>query len=206
MDKYEWIQQLIATDHRSPVIVGGDFNAKNALWGYSTTDCRGRRLEEAMDISNLRLGNEPHVPTRVGLHARHADTTPDLTLATPGAVKHWQILDTTWNSDHFPISIRVNNKWLRAKKTLPSLDWQRFREMSHFKCHSFQQFVHEVTTAKAVATEEIECSDATTHLDDLVNMWKRASVLPNRYRTRGQRHKYLQKLCRHYNTILHTSP
>lgn len=91
-------------------IIGGDFNAKNTTWGYAATDVRGKLLEETMEMNNLMLLNDPFEATRIGLHASQKDTSPDLTFASPGLVTTWKTFDTTWGSDHFPISISLRGK------------------------------------------------------------------------------------------------
>ena len=40
------------------MIIGGDFNAKNNLWGSSTTDRRGRQLSDWMVQKKLSYSND----------------------------------------------------------------------------------------------------------------------------------------------------
>lgn len=53
MDAFqEWCEQ-----HKTGLIVCGDFNAHHTLWGSETTDNRGRRLEEIFLSSQLSVAN-----------------------------------------------------------------------------------------------------------------------------------------------------
>lgn len=93
---YDWIPYLRSLNFSGPILVGGDFNARNTLWGYPNSDTRGKLLEQALEFSPLHIRNEPGFVTRIGLHSAQSDTTPDLTLATHGAIRTWRTHDTTW--------------------------------------------------------------------------------------------------------------
>lgn len=84
---YDWITYLFSLNFSGSIIIGRDFNAKSSLWGYSQSDLRGKVLRQALKLSSLQLRNEPFVQTRVGLHSSHRDTTPDVTITTPGIIK-----------------------------------------------------------------------------------------------------------------------
>lgn len=87
-DTHDWISHLFSLKVSGPIIIGGDFNAKSSLWGYSHSDLREKLLEQALGLSSLELRNEAFVPTRVGLHTSQRDTTPDLcTITTSGIIK-----------------------------------------------------------------------------------------------------------------------
>ncbi|KAH6936493.1 hypothetical protein HPB50_018234 [Hyalomma asiaticum] len=81
--EYAWIQQLLHEANGVQVIIGGDFNAKSDIWGYSIADSRGRLLSDQLDSLPLHICNTTGTHTRAGLHAKQTDTTPDLTIASP---------------------------------------------------------------------------------------------------------------------------
>lgn len=113
---YNWIPYLFSLRFTGPIVIEGDFNARNTLWGYSSTNRRGRLLEQTLEYSPLQLRNEYGVATRIGLYYAQSDATPDLNLAIPGAVKTWRTLDSTWGSDHTPIMLPINSKKFRTKR------------------------------------------------------------------------------------------
>ncbi|KAH7968944.1 hypothetical protein HPB52_013057 [Rhipicephalus sanguineus] len=83
-DSFTWLGKVQAQAASLPIVVGGDFNAKHSFRGYVKTDSRGLVLHDAIEMSTLNVCNIPDTQTRIGLHARQQDRTPDLTLATPG--------------------------------------------------------------------------------------------------------------------------
>lgn len=52
-DTHDWISHLFSLKVSGPIIIGGDFNAKSSLWGYSHSDLREKLLEQALGLSSL---------------------------------------------------------------------------------------------------------------------------------------------------------
>lgn len=155
-DTYDWITHLFSLNFSGPIIIVGDFNAKSSLWGYSHSDIRGKLLEQALELSSLELRNEPFVPTRVGLHTSQRDTTPDLTITTPGIIKKWHTQDSTWGSDHFPIFLHLNSKKLRPKHTYTVTNWNLFRSFFQINARpDLPEFLHAVSDARTSAAESV---------------------------------------------------
>lgn len=89
-----------------PFILLGDFNSHNPLWGCESCDARGLIVEEVINsfdhINILNNGKHTHFNIANGNTSAIdlAMTTSDITLDF-----HWQVLDTLYDSDHYPIMI-----------------------------------------------------------------------------------------------------
>lgn len=200
---FDWIPYLRSLNFTGPILVGGDFNSPNALWGYSHTHPRGKLLEQEIEFSPLQLRNEPGVFTRIGLHSGQSDTTPDLTLATPGTVRTWRTFDSTWGSDHYPVLLHLNSKKFRIRRNVSHVNWTSFRQ--HFSVDSscdFADFVASITSARTAAIETVT---STVEIDQpdahMFRLLKKAERLTHRYRMHGKRHNHLMQLKHHYNII-----
>lgn len=200
---YDWLPHILSLNFSGPIIIGGDFNAKSTLWGYLTSDVRGKNLEQAIEFSHLQLRNEPFTPTRVGLHSSQKDTTPDLTFTTPGIVKTWQTATCTWGSDHYPIFLHLNTKKLRPKLKYSVVNWTAFRNSFNMDSIStIPDLVSSITTARREATESVDSTVDVAHPDHhMYQLLRTAERLTHRYRTQGKRHSDLMKLKKHYKVI-----
>lgn len=201
-DSYQWLGKVQAQAGGLPILVGGDFNAKHQTWGYAKADSRGRILHDAIEMSALDICNTPETPTRIGLHARQQDTTPDLTLATPGLIRQWDVESTTWGSDHLPIIITLNRKKIRERRETVFFDWKKFRMATGDSFADFEQFSAMIAEARPEARETIPCDDTTSHMDmHLANLWRKVNRLTQQYRYKGKRHKDLMRLKHQYRLI-----
>lgn len=93
-----------------PVIIAGDFNAKAAEWGSSTTDRRGRAILDMAARLGLFVSNSETATTfrRPGC----TPTTPDITLASDilsGKLCNWRVLEDYNGSDHQYIAFEVKD-------------------------------------------------------------------------------------------------
>ncbi|KAH6944359.1 hypothetical protein HPB50_002746 [Hyalomma asiaticum] len=201
-DSFMWLGKGQAQAGSLPIVVGRDFNAKHPSWGYIKADSRGRVLHDAIEMPALDLCNTPETPTRIGLHARQQDTAPDLTLATPGLIKRWDVDSSTWGSDHLPIVITLNRKEIREKREAVVFDWKKFRVATADCFTDFEGFSAMIAEARPEARETIPCDDTTAHMDThLANLWRKANRLTKEYRHKGKRHRDLMSLKRQYQLI-----
>ena len=88
-----------------PLIIMGDFNSYNTLWGCDTTDARGRLLENALIDCRLIVLNNG-TPTRISYQSESAI---DLTIASPRLTPdiEWSVSASPEDSDHCPILISL---------------------------------------------------------------------------------------------------
>lgn len=118
--QYDWIPYLFSLRVTGPIVIergGGD----------SSSNHQGQLLEQTLEFSPLQLRNEYGVPARIGLYYTQRDTTPDLTLATPGAVKSWHTLNSSWGSDHYPIVLQINSNKFRTTRAYRLINWTSYR-------------------------------------------------------------------------------
>lgn len=113
----------------TPLLLVGDFNAHNSLWGSSHTDIRGGFIEEfveELDFIILNNGEGTYINSR-----SNTLSAIDLALCSPllAPSLRWQCLDDQ-HSDHLPISIEFagrpmslacNRRWQTEKA-----DWQKY--------------------------------------------------------------------------------
>lgn len=88
-----------------PVVMCGDFNAKNKLWGGEVTDWKGHLLNAANAVGMVKLNDGVH-PTLVRANGQ---SFIDLTLVSQElAGSSWQVLHGEESlSDHQPILVEI---------------------------------------------------------------------------------------------------
>ncbi|MBJ5579747.1 hypothetical protein JGG64_23050 [Salmonella enterica subsp. enterica serovar Derby] len=87
----------------SPLLLLGDFNAHNLLWGGDSLDTMGRHVADLLSSCHLSMFNTGtdtyfHQPTRTF-------STMDLSLGSPSILVDWSwaVLDDLRGTEHFPI-------------------------------------------------------------------------------------------------------
>ena len=83
--------------------LGGDFNAKHALWGSTKSNASGHRLLEWVNENNLIIlnGNQHTYQS----HSSGATDSMDISIASPNLaakISKWYVTDDSLGSDHFP--------------------------------------------------------------------------------------------------------
>lgn len=93
------------------VILTGDFNAKNIIWGGNVNDERGEQLSEFFLLHNIFLINDKD--SEATFQSSNGTSWIDLSLASGeliAQVTHWDVLDNESLSDHKYISFGFFNK------------------------------------------------------------------------------------------------
>ena len=112
-----------------PVVLMGDFNAHNPVWGSDLPNHRGELLENIFDLRNLCVLNDGSVTF---LHrANNATSCLDLTVVDPAIAIdfHWSVLEDTHGSDHYPVlltKVTSEEEDLPQKLNLKKADWPKF--------------------------------------------------------------------------------
>lgn len=101
------LKQLIGTLPQ-PLIILGDCNVHHHVWGCDKIDTLGEQFLEIIDSVNLCLLNTGTPTLRT--HPNHAASAVDLSLSSPSLASQisWEVLHSTFGSDHFPILLRFS--------------------------------------------------------------------------------------------------
>lgn len=103
-----WCSLFESIKDYDQVVITGDFNSHNVSWGCGRTSFSGKSLQESIDSYNLSILNNGS-PTRLTPPHQQASAI-DLTIVNsellPGC--SWQVMEDSYNSDHFPIITQVN--------------------------------------------------------------------------------------------------
>lgn len=128
---HDLVQQL-----PQPIILMGDINSYNTIWGSRTTDTRGRIIEAFINESNLNILNNGD-PTRI---AYNAETAIDITISSPSLQPEikWNAFDTPLDSDHCPIKITFisnENQLIEDSKkiNIKTANWGKYKEHEVWK-------------------------------------------------------------------------
>ena len=114
-------------------IICGDLNAKNSLWGAPVNDPQGSRIEELID-NNLVVLNDG-TGTRINNDGGRSHLDIAIASNSIAAKCNWSVLDDTWNSDHLPTIISINESPI-SEENPPSrfafkkANWTEFEEIS----------------------------------------------------------------------------
>lgn len=124
-----------------PVIILGDFNLHNTIWGSHNSESLSFRLLDILDDFNLCILNDGS-PTRRVAPSQNVKSAVDLTLCSASLTPSltWQVLPNSHGSDHYPILILlpmarkelpVNNH--RLKYIISQADWNKFKDSTDDK-------------------------------------------------------------------------
>lgn len=115
--RLEDIASCIRKFARSPIILGGDFNAWSRMWGSRSTNQRGAILEDWVSSLGLHLLNQGTQDTCV---RPQGSSIVDLTWVTPSAARmliEWRVLlDVEHLSDHRHIAMNFGRRGLPANR------------------------------------------------------------------------------------------
>merc|ERR1712240_424963 len=86
----------------------GDFNAHHALWGSEDNNSKGNTVEDFLLKSNICLLND-NSPTHYDIQTGKTSNI-DLSLCSPTLVADsiWSTITDPHQSDHYPISIKID--------------------------------------------------------------------------------------------------
>lgn len=115
----------------SPFIIATDCNAHHHSWGSSHSDCRGRKIDTWVtdnQLAILNTGEPTHICSNGSLS--HIDIT--ISTKDLASTLTWIPLVDSYNSDHFPISIKSHLKQIdstpQKRWQLKTADWASYRK------------------------------------------------------------------------------
>ncbi|KAG0421032.1 hypothetical protein HPB47_003064 [Ixodes persulcatus] len=135
-----------------------------------------------MKTAGLTLRNEPGTKTRIGMHSRQKDSTPDLSWATASLVLDWSTWRDNLDSDHFPVEMKIHHGQRNSgKEQRPVVKWDRFREL--LETEGSQDIEDCIRTALSEAkTKVLVKPGAPTPDNHLLNLWASRLQALQRYR------------------------
>ncbi|XP_054708474.1 uncharacterized protein LOC129218271 [Uloborus diversus] len=105
------LENFLRTYRHHKILIGGDFNGKNTVWGSNLTDSRGRLLYELFTkYSIIVLNTDNKIPTFLS-YDETREGFPDLTCCSPNLlqdISNWDILPDDSQSDHRYIRTRFD--------------------------------------------------------------------------------------------------
>lgn len=86
------------------MIILGDFNAKNTLWGSRINDTRGKIIEQFIEDNNLVCLNKGEA-TRINYNGSLSHLDLALCSKRLGMDITCEVLNDSWGSDHYPLAL-----------------------------------------------------------------------------------------------------
>ena len=119
--KIETLNKLLVSEN---LIIVGDFNAKNKLWGSPINDFRGKMMGNFIDEQNLVVINNGK-GTRLNYNGTISHL--DLILCTHNlSFKiEMSIINDLWGSDHYPLQIIYDDNITSQIQTKTKYDYNR---------------------------------------------------------------------------------
>lgn len=119
-----------------PMILCGDFNAHNELWGSGRKNRNGSIIESAMDYLDLNIFNNSFSPTHFSSF-NGSFSFIDLTITSPELQYqyNWKTHTDLCSSDHFPIILTSLQKILTSKRPkwlIDKADWHLYQTNLNF--------------------------------------------------------------------------
>lgn len=123
-------ENLFSAFHKDSVILG-DLNAHNPLFGGTSSDARGRLLEDLLDKYNMSALN---TGAHTRIHYTGSTSSIDLTMASSSIAKscNWTTYNDTLGSDHIPIIITIDDPAVIEDTSIPRwslsrADWKGYK-------------------------------------------------------------------------------
>ena len=124
----------------SPVLLMGDFNGHNPLWGGSTLDTRGKLVEDFVNNNNLCVLNDRS--STFLSSATGSRSSIDLTICDPSLMLDlaWSVYDDLCGSDHYPIVTKINKPTCHPsvqRWKLQKADWPAYHDLCEQYLNNF---------------------------------------------------------------------
>lgn len=181
--------EKIIHDDNIPAIVIGDFNALHYTWNATTTNNKGKTLNEIARRLNGNI-HAPPIPTRY--HNRGRGNTLDIAIAFNWPWTTTSTVQFELNSDNFPVVLQIEHS---TPIPLPSttvtalnrINWARYR-----------YYIEKESAGKSALTTEHQINDAI----DAFNQGIYAAIDKSQFPTRNELHKNRLNLPRWIRQLL----
>lgn len=138
----------LITQLPQPYLLLEDFNSHSTLWGSHKTDNRGKIVENLLINNNLVLLNDS-APTYCNETSGKASSI-DLTLCSSNISTSlsWNALDYLYGSDHFPITVTLDNTQNTDKVAINrykfyKADWIKYQDKINSKIEDINKLIEE---------------------------------------------------------------
>jgi len=114
------------------ILILGDFNGKNKLWGSPCNDSRGKVIETFLEFHDFVCLNKGD-PTHINYNGTLSHLDLVISSKNLAFITDCELIDETWGSDHFPFEITINNfipifdKTLNNKYNIDKANWELYR-------------------------------------------------------------------------------
>ena len=145
----------IMTYCKEHVIVCGDFNSHNSLWGSTSLDVNGKTVEDFMNKYDLVILNDGN-PTRLDPHSGGLSCL-DLTFMSKelSSRTQWSVTRHNFGSDHFVISFNMFSKTenifeTREKQNIglsrrhTNIKWELYKKEMNFHFEDIKEKYHDL--------------------------------------------------------------
>lgn len=188
-----------------PLIIGGDMNARNTLFGSNTTDKRGRILEDLMIEYDLEVANKGTKPTCM---ASHPGSIIDVTFVCgekSSIISEWRVTKDETFSDHNLIRFRAEGPKpeVQTRRKMNDVQKQSFtratREIAHRIGDKYKGGKITVDSIEALSTELInslidaKLKNSTTYhvkIKEAINLWFDKDLREEKKKHRTLKHLY----------------
>ena len=169
----------------SPLVIGGDFNASNTIWGSKETNSKGKSVEDFIEDNGLVILNSGET-TRYG--KRQSPSAIDLTVTSAclAADSIWEV-GPDLGSDHRPILLRIGGADTEQETTVrprrwkyEAADWLAFKVSCRIKTEKInsnqdiEALNRELTSCIMEAAEKMIPKKGNPPTGKLVPWWSEA--------------------------------
>lgn len=151
----------------TPVLIGGDFNAKSPEWGCDVLDRRGEAIGDMISCLGLICLN------RGSSHTFRRGSTGsiiDLTFASSSVARKtltWQVLEDETLSDHQYISIEIDMHTCDSKPMEPRPRWNTNNIDIHACKNVLVDYKSRVTTTEIIESGDVD--EISLYLNEILN-------------------------------------
>lgn len=154
-----------------PLLLLGDLNGQNPLWGGSKTNPRGKLIADVINSKDLCLLNNG---SNTFLHSAHGTYSAiDISISSPDILLDctWRVVDDLCGSDHFPITVTLSSdhvhqntkKWLLKKANWAQFECLCWNELNPTKESSIDSMKWFTNTLLEIARKTIPLSKPKAH-------------------------------------------
>lgn len=148
------------------ILIGGDANARNTLIGSTTTDTRGRKLEDFFAEYSLSPVNEGNMPTCIRGSSTSVIDFTAVSSEFADKIKNWRVSKKDSESDHRLIEFKVENikPIIKYHTTMTKKQETNFTKVSEQRAKDIKQ--------KYASTKMWTVNQTENLSNELINMYK----------------------------------